>query len=504
MPTFTGSQTDRRTEGLSSPKERGAFSSDPGLDVRWSITPNLSLNGTLNPDFSQIEADVAQLDVNNRFALFFPEKRPFFLEGADFFDTSIPAVFSRTISDPTYGAKVTGKMGSTAIGAIIARDAVTNLLIPGREGSSSTFIETTNTTHISRLRQDIGSASTLGLLYTGREGAAYHNRVGGIDLQFRPRGPFQLNAQWLRSSTRYPLEIAESHGQNPEAFLGDAMRLRLQYSTRTWFANSNLWSNAPAFRADAGFVPQVDFRGIFAEAGRHIWGDGSWFTRIVAWVGGETSESFDNLLVKKEIWYWLSYEGPLQSFVWIWPRYSKERFAGKEYAINYSEMYIGIRPTGKLNMSVLTKVGDEIDFSNAREASTFRVTSSAEARLNRRVTFTLDHTYQRLHSRQSTIFKVNLIEFRTAYFFSPRMFVRLILQYQQTIRRPEQYNAPVDPTSKGLFSQFLFSYKLNPQSVLFLGFSDTRAGLTDPSLQRFPLKQTDRTVFLKAGYAWRP
>jgi hypothetical protein len=93
-----------------------------GLSGRWGITPNLSLNAALNPDFSQVEADAAQLDVNNRFTLFFPEKRPFFLEGADFFQTQLQAVHTRSVVDPSFGLKLTGKEARNAFGAFVTRD----------------------------------------------------------------------------------------------------------------------------------------------------------------------------------------------------------------------------------------------------------------------------------------------------------------------------------------------------------------------------------------------
>ena len=134
-PTLTGLRTDRRMDFPGGPLVRGDEKPDVGVSLRWSVTPNVALNAAVNPDFSQVEADVAQLDVNNSFALFFPEKRPFFLEGADIFSTPFPLVFSRTVADPTWGAKVTGKEGRSAFGAFAARDKVTNILIPGYDGS---------------------------------------------------------------------------------------------------------------------------------------------------------------------------------------------------------------------------------------------------------------------------------------------------------------------------------------------------------------------------------
>ncbi|RMH16257.1 MAG: hypothetical protein D6701_09140, partial [Gemmatimonadetes bacterium] len=122
-PTLTGGRTDVRDDFPEGDLERGDLDGEVGIDALWAITPNLALNLTANPDFSQVEADAAQLDVNTRFALFFPEKRPFFLEGADFFSTPVSAVFTRSIVDPEVGAKFTGKSGASGFGILVAHDA---------------------------------------------------------------------------------------------------------------------------------------------------------------------------------------------------------------------------------------------------------------------------------------------------------------------------------------------------------------------------------------------
>jgi hypothetical protein len=123
-PTVTAVRTDAMDMGEypGGSLARGDIKDDYGLTAKWGITPNLILNGTVNPDFSQVEADVAQLQINRRFALFYPEKRPFFLEGGDFFLTPLQAVFTRTVADPLWGTKLTGKSGRTAMGVFAAQD----------------------------------------------------------------------------------------------------------------------------------------------------------------------------------------------------------------------------------------------------------------------------------------------------------------------------------------------------------------------------------------------
>ena len=162
-PTLTGQRTDQRGGFPDGPLQSGDEEADLGLTARWGITPNLTFSGAVNPDFSQVEADAVELDVDTQFALFFPEKRPFFLEAADFFQTPFNAVYTRTVADPRWGAKLTGKVGKNAIGFFVAEDDRTNLLLPGDQFSRTATLEDLRTTDAAlRYRRDIGTGSTLG------------------------------------------------------------------------------------------------------------------------------------------------------------------------------------------------------------------------------------------------------------------------------------------------------------------------------------------------------
>ena len=130
---------------------------------------------------ADLEADVAQLDINEQFALFFPELRPFFLEGAPFFDTRIRAVHTRNLADPNWGVKLTGQEGRHGIGVLAVEDATTNLLLPGPESSEVETIEDESLAAVARYRLDVGEASTVGMLFTGREATDYRNIVAGVD-----------------------------------------------------------------------------------------------------------------------------------------------------------------------------------------------------------------------------------------------------------------------------------------------------------------------------------
>jgi hypothetical protein len=173
-PTVYGVVTQERDGLPSGPFVQRDRNMEPGLTARWGLTPSLTLNATVNPDFSNIEADVAQLDINTQFALYYPERRPFFLEGATFFNTRFRAVHTRTLADPLWGTKLTGKEGGNAVGFFTAHDDMTNLLFPGSQGSDMASLPMKSVGSVMRYRRDLGRGSNVGLLF----GDALQARLG--------------------------------------------------------------------------------------------------------------------------------------------------------------------------------------------------------------------------------------------------------------------------------------------------------------------------------------
>jgi hypothetical protein len=168
VPTLTLGYAQRREPGAW--REIDGMQVEPGLDVAWTPSPSLTLGGTLNPDFSQVESDSARLDPTSNFALFFPEKRPFFLEGSDYFNMPLNAVYTRQIADPDVGLRATGRSGRHAYSTVVARDAVTTLLLPGVLGSELRVLETPNDALIGRYRYDLAGRASFGAIGTYRQG----------------------------------------------------------------------------------------------------------------------------------------------------------------------------------------------------------------------------------------------------------------------------------------------------------------------------------------------
>ncbi len=506
-PTFTASRTDAIDMAgyPDAPLERGKPDYEAGLTAKWGVTPDLILNGAYNPDFSQVEADVAQLEINRRFALFYPEKRPFFLEGADFFLTPLQAVFTRTVADPIWGAKLTGKVGRTAMGFFAAEDTLTNLVFPSNQGSMQASLDQNATGGVFRLRQDIGKMSTLGVLYTGRVGADYGNHVAGADGFLRLDDKNSIVFQYLHSETDYPAAVAADFGQDADRFGGDAFTLEYQHFSRKWIIDAVYDDKSPGFRADYGFVPRVDTRTGQVMVMRQFWGKPKgWYNLIRLGLAGEAVWDHEGTLTDRGVTLGAMYQGNLETLVNVHANFVRTFYEGQYFDTPYADLTFRIRPFSGSEIGLNAQAGKTVDFANARLADTIAIGPNFSLSLFRHLNLVPAYIYERLSREGSTIYTANLAQAKLVWNFNVRCFVRAIVQFQDLRQNPAEYTFPVDSHSQGLFTQFLFSYKLNPRTVLFLGYSDNAmGGVFDSWLGpgRVPMTRTDRTFFLKIGYA---
>ena len=502
VPTLTSSRTDLRDDPVVDPMVQGDVETEAGLSVRWGITPDLTANLAINPDFSQVEADVAQLDVNNRFALFFPETRPFFLEGSDYFRTPIQAVFTRTVADPALGAKLTGKRNNNTFGVYAAEDEVTNLLFPGAFGSESETLEISNTAAVGRYSRSFGEASQVGALLTARRGDGYHNYVGGLDARWKVSDQHTLKAQILRSDTDYPDEIAIDLDQPLAAFSGNAAQLEYAYDSRNWFAYANHEMFDAGFRADSGFIARVDYDQQEVGVGR-IWHgtEDNWWTRMR--VNGEYNIAHDEhgRLLEREVETHFGINGPKQWFMDFSGLTRDVLFDDIMFKENKISLYTEIKPKGGVHLGIWARVGDQIDFDNSRLGDEVRLQPSVTWNVNQHLMLRLRSSLVTLDSKEGpNIFDAQVHDLRATWQFSVRSFIRLTVQQQDVERNQAMYIDEVDARSRSVGRQLLYSYKLNPQTVFFLGYSDSH--IDDDDLDT--LTATDRTFFLKIGYAWTP
>ncbi|HLP60463.1 MAG TPA: hypothetical protein VK186_16605, partial [Candidatus Deferrimicrobium sp.] len=437
-----------------------------------------------------------------QFALFYPEKRPFFMEGADIFNMPLNAVYTRSLAEPDWGVKLTGKEGAHSIGFYSVQDHITNLLFPGSQLSGSTSLDIKTLGSVLRYRMDVGKASTIGLLVTDRESengddGNYFNRLAGFDAYWRINKKKHVKFQFLTSRTRYPGKTAGDYGQPDSAFTGSALDFLFRHESRNFGYYATYRQISPGFRADLGFIPQVGYRKVNGAIILASWKNpGHWYTFLNVKPSFEYEMDFNDKLIYKAFKVTSIYQGPSQTSIAMEARLGKQAFMGQLFSTNQGEFFISTQPSGSLFFSLDAIYGDQIDFDNIRPATLLFLAPGLTYKMGRHLYLGLDHIFEKLNVDLGRLYTANVSNLRLVYQFNAQLFVRTILQYVDYDYNVGNYLFPIDPRFKRLFTQVLFSYKINPQTVLFLGYSDNYYG-------NYTLRMTrsNRTFFLKIGYA---
>ncbi|MFL2874959.1 MAG: DUF5916 domain-containing protein [Pseudohongiellaceae bacterium] len=499
IPTITSSSSESRNPEVGDWEREN--NSQGSLDLRWGISQDTYLNATINPDFSQVEADSLQLDVNNTFSLFFPERRTFFLDGADYFDTYENLVHTRNIASPEYGLKLTGKANQNTYGLVAANDETTNFIIPRSLSSRVASIEGLESkVAIGRYRRDIFENSTLGALVTDRRGKNYSNTVLSLDSTLRPTAQDTISIQAMHSTSEYPNYIQREHQQ--EADLNDnSYVIEYQHNDRQWDWRLGYYDWGDDFRADLGFVNRVDFKHIVATIGRTWrWDGDGFFSRIRFAADYDRTEDQSGLQLEEETEFFINMSGPLQSYLNGLFGNSETYWNGKYFDEQFNMINVGFSPTPNLTLSSMVRYEEVVDFANTRLGYSKRWGPRINYRFGRHFQVNLRHQLQEFESNSKPLFRANLTDLRATYQFNARSFVRLTVQYADRERNVENYIRAVDATSKDLGAQLLYSYKLNAATRFFVGYSDK--GFQNDIYDS--IEYTNRTFFAKFSYAWQP
>ena len=502
-PYANGRETGKAEGGPGTPLVNGPVKGDLGLDVKWTPNASTALDATVNPDFSQIESDVAQIGANERFALFFPEKRPFFLEGIELLSTPIQAVYTRTVTAPRWGVKATGKFGSTAYTALFAEDGGGgSAILPGPNGSSFADQEFRSLVAVGRMRRDLGK-SFVSLLATEREiRGGGHNRVVGPDFQWRPGEKDTVTGQFLYSDSRTPTRpelAAEWDGRHLDDHGAVAW---WSHSTKTidWFGQYKDFGND--FRADDGFVPQVGYRETYGETG-YTFRPTGFLRRLRTFLIADRSTERDGSLLNRRLSFGTGMDGRWSSFLRFWYAFDRVR-AGEVTLPRQQLLYVvNASPSRLLNQISLDGfVGQEIDFEGARVGRGANVNLSATLRPTDHLELAFNEARRWLNvdapsGGRARLFTASVDRLRATYTFTSRAFLRVIGQYVATRRDPSLYASVVAPKSGSFSGSALFAYKLNWQTVLFVGYGDNR-DLDDAGAHLAPV---DRQFFVKLSYA---
>jgi hypothetical protein len=262
IPSLTLSETGKRKKPVTTAQiaQGGRFVNEPikfdlGLTGKYSLTPQVTLDFALNPDFAQVESDQLVVTANQRFPIFFEEKRPFFLEGVDIFRTQIAAVHTRAIIDPDFATKLTGKVGRNTFGLLIASDnGPGNFNEDERLTANPRFLDKNASVGILRLKRDIGkSDSFVGFLGTYRRFVDINNALGGFDGKFRIDKITTFSWQVLGTRSRRPFffpETGKTLDRNENGFI-----YAIDYNNegRHFGHEFSMVGRTRYYRADVGF-----------------------------------------------------------------------------------------------------------------------------------------------------------------------------------------------------------------------------------------------------------
>ena len=483
---------------------------DAGADIKWGPTPNMTVNATINPDFSQVEADTGQLDVNNTFALFYPEKRPFFLEGADYFSSPNTLVYTRNVNDPDIGLRVTGRGLGGAYGVFVARDTVTDLLIPGVYGSGLQRYDFASNDAALRDRYDINKEAFVGVLATVRRGDDYENTVAAVDGKWQ-HGAHTLIGQYIDTRTTDPFAYGGGESE------GASWYGEYDYSTRNWFAFAFKQRFDDGFRSDLGFIGQVGYDQDYFGVTRHWWGEkDDLFNHVTLNFRWNDMHRTDDVLLDITREGWIGANGPLQSYYELGRVERDKLWNGVRFEEKIWRIRAQLQPWRGVNLSLFARTGDRVDLANTQIGKVLTINPNVTLNLGRSTTLSVNHNYERLSRDGGNVYVANLTDLRLSYQFNLRQRLRLAilrndLKLDPSLFDPGLYPTGVPPHQRSIDTQLIYSYKINPRTALYAGYADNyfggdvETGMSvpgSPDYDYYPVFQSNRAVFMKIGYAW--
>jgi Domain of unknown function (DUF5916) len=491
-----------------------------GVDVKYLPNADNAVDLTVKPDFSQIESDTAQIATNQRFALFYPEKRPFFLEGIDLFATPLQAVYTRTITAPIAGIRATGKEAGIRYTMLVAQDdGGGSAIIPGPTESNLAPVDFGSTVFIARAKRDIG-LSFISMLVTDREHGSMqtgpppphdtgHNRVLGPDFQWRPSSNDVVTGQWLYSNTKTPDRpdlAAEWTGQTLTGHAGSA-----QWSHQTVHVD---WSTqyrdiSDGFRADTGFMPQVGYREANLQAG---WTSRptNFLSRVRTFLNVGRQLDMSGNVITRNVQPGVGMDSKLSGYMQFQYVDGDIRTpAGTLIGRRQFQYYVQFSPSHFFaSLQSDAAFGEDVDFENSRPGRGPTINTSATLRPSDHLELALLANQQWLNvddaaGESRRLFFARVSRIKGTYTFTSRLFTRAIAQYVSVDRDPSLYIHPVPLRSGNFGGSVLLAYKLNWQSVMFVGYGDDRELTTIASDQLHRLAPLDRQVFVKVSYAFQ-
>jgi len=498
-----------------------------GVDSKFVFQNSLVLDMAVNPDFSQIESDEPQNTVNQRFEVFFPEKRPFFMENSNYF-TSGPLtqlVFTRRIGDPQFGAKLTGKRGPWTVAMLAADDASPGESVPDRDplsGGQAYF-------GIVRVAHDIGTQSSVGAIFTDREFAGQFNRVVGVDANLR------LGSNWTSNLRSVVSATSDQNRSGSSVSSGAAHEAALTGNGRRFSYIAQYQDIAPGFQTQTGFLSRNDIRRLyqyfhfyFRPEGKHLvhWGPELSAERVYDHTGLAIGYKVTANLVFgfKRSSYFAPITG-VQSDT-LRPRDFRGLIENQTFSGGFAGFVFGSTPADWLSLRTLVVRSDTMNLvvpngQTPNKAVDTLITQALTLRPSERLQIDGSYLLDRvIHDRIGhAVFNNHIFRLKTNVQMNRELSFRMIAQYNGLLAN-QGYS--LLQTTKNLNLDFLVTYLLHPGTAVHLGYNSNLQNLAPGLCNRAPgtgecdgttsgLARTagtfindGRIFFVKLSYLFRP
>ena len=465
-----------------------------GMDAKLVIRESLTLDATINPDFSQVESDDPQVTVNQRFEVFFPEKRPFFLENASYFQTPENLFFSRRVGDPVGGIRLTGRLGRWSIGLLAGADRG-----PGKR------VDPTDSRYgdyapggVLRIQRNVGKESTVGVFLSDYNFGASHNRVGSIDARWKIAKNWVAVGQAIASATRY-LDGTRSAGP---AYVANLNRSGLHFNYFVNYLDRN-----PGFHTDLGFVPRTDIRMTqqninyqwrpkatpVSNFGFTSFTNGDW-NRQYRFQDGFTGGTFF-MNFRRATGFNIDH-------IWAY-----ELYQGIGFHKSATEMFFYSDYFKHIGINAFFGDGTGVNYSPAAGVLASLASNqygNTTITLRPNVRLRIQQTY--FYTRLAHVFTNHIFRNTVNYQFSPAWSLRAIIDYNAVLSNTTLADYE---TSKKFTGDLLLAYLPHPGTAVYLGYTNSRENLAllgEPAtLVRIPNPdlQTGSQVFVKVSYLLR-
>lgn len=530
LPYISGSRAGVRRYGSDSALVGGAWqpiqpplafdhekaTSSIGADVRLALTSSTTLNATINPDFSQIEADDEQVRVNQRFTIFNEERRPFFLEGRDVFITAPrndgegvvagSLFYTRSIVNPSAGARLTGKAGRTTFAALYARDDDPgHYYFDGYE--SSGFLPQLGSpadVMVTRLRRDILSDSYVGVTMLGRRLDDAHSLVGNADFSVR-RKAFSLSGEAGWSEDKTPLDTARSSVLDGETLRGVSYISRLAFVTRPFSASLTASGLSPDYRDQMGRFSRVGLRGYAARAEFTQYPNNRVLQRSQQQLDVSRTYAYDGGLLDWIVWPNLELAFRANTRLNVGVIEQQTTLFGAPLRVTSAVAGFSTQRSQRWTLGGFLIGGEREIVDPSRPRVGNGISADVNVTLRPVSQASIEARARRSNHYESwggdLVDDAKIVRLRGTYQFTRTIGTRIIGEYS------DQFNALTSSAAsrrvRRYSSSVLLSWELAPASFLFVGYNDAQQDFESPIVPAPRVLRTGNLFFLKLSYLYR-